>query len=567
MAKILLLVILVLLPFAIGMSKFVLTILNLTMIHAVAAMGLNLIMGYTGQVSIGHAAFMSVGAYTSALLSMKLSLPVPLSITMAVVIAGVLGFALGFPSLRLTGFYLAITTMGFAVAIEQLFGAWKDLTGGHIGLRNIPKIGSELFNYYLMLFLVSLCLYIFYRTVNHKTGRALKAIRENPVVARVFGVNITKYKLLAFVVGSAFAGLSGALYAHEIGYIAPSDFGIGKSLELLAIVVVGGLATLAGPFFGSIVYTVLPFFFSRSGFSLSIVFGSILVGTVLFMPRGIAYYVQTFWVKYGELPLVVLKRRKKCKEGLYVKLSFGKIHYVDSNVGQKVILCIHGNFGSWRWFKPLMERIKDSRVIALDLPNFGDSSRAEASLEFYTEAVREFVEKLNLGRVTVIAHSLGGAVGTLFALRYPDKVDKLILVAPCPVDGLSTPPENLPFLELYKTNRTVVKKSILGLLKSIKNKRFIDQLVDDALKMNPKSVYVHADELGKFNIVHHAGANRVPTLVVFGDMDPLLTSAQMEKTARILNAKLLVLNGIGHTPFVENTEMFLRITEDFLGGV
>ncbi|AEH51325.1 alpha/beta fold hydrolase [Pseudothermotoga thermarum] len=390
MMKLLTLLLLVLLPFVFGTSKFILTILNLTMIHAIAAVGLNLIMGYTGQVSIGHAAFMSIGAYTSALLAMKLSIPLALSIPIAVLVSGIFGFIFGFPSLRLTGFYLAITTMGFAVAVEQLLGAWKDLTKGHIGLRGVPKLGSELFNYYVILAVVVLCFYAFTKLTSHKTGRALKAIRENPLVARVFGINLTKYKLLAFTVGSAFAGLAGALYAHEIGYLAPSVFGLGKSLELLAIVVVGGMGLAVGPFFGSVVYTVLPFLFSRSGISLSIIFGIILIATVLFMPRGIAYYAQNFWLKYGELPVIFLKRRKKSKEGYFVQLPFGKLHCVEEGQGEKVLLCIHGNFGSWRWFKPLMEELKDRyRFLAVDLPNFGDSSRTKSSLEFYAEAVKQ----------------------------------------------------------------------------------------------------------------------------------------------------------------------------------
>ena len=244
-------------------STFMITVINLTMIYTLAAMGLNLIMGYTGQVSIGHAAFMSIGAYTSAILVHKLSVPIPVGILAGTAFSAVFGLALGFPALRLSGFYLAIATMGFGVAIEQILSSWESVTGGYIGMRGITTMGTDTLIYYVILGLLILGIYTFRALTIHKTGRALKAIRENPIVAKVFGISETYYKVLAFVVGSAFAGLAGALYSHTIGYIAPSDFGLGKSLELLAIVVIGGMGSLFGPVFGATLYTVLPFIFSR----------------------------------------------------------------------------------------------------------------------------------------------------------------------------------------------------------------------------------------------------------------------------------------------------------------
>lgn len=545
------------------MSTFILTIINLTMIYTLAAMGLNLIMGYTGQVSIGHGAFMSIGAYTSAILVLKLSVPLPFSILIATILSGVFGLALGFPALRLFGFYLAITTMGFAVAVEQLIGAWEKVTGGHIGMRNIPRLGNELQSYYIILVILIICIYVFQIITSHRTGRALKAIRENPMVATTFGVNLTYFKVLAFVIGSAYAGLAGAIYAHTIGYIAPHNFGLGKSLELLAIVVIGGMGMTMGPIFGSALYTILPFFFSRIGFSTSIIFGSILVLVVLFMPRGIAYYFYNLWLKFGELPIVLMKRVKKSNEGKDLQLSFGKMHYIESGNGEKVVLCIHGNFGSCKWFKPLMARLKNKRILAVDLPNFGDSSRADSSLQFYARAVNEFIEKMQI-KPAVVAHSLGGAVGMLLAINHPESLRSLVLVDPCPVDGLTTPTENMPYLELYKTNRSIVRKSIVGLLKNVKDRKFVEQLVDDALKMNPDSVYPHADELGRFNIVEKAKSISVPVLVLWGELDTLLTRKQMERTAQALNGELRILKNIGHSAFVEDPDLFIDVVKDYL---
>ncbi|MBC7122679.1 MAG: alpha/beta fold hydrolase [Pseudothermotoga sp.] len=562
----LLLLILFSVPFLPSVSGFVLTLLNLTFIYSIAAMGLNVIMGYAGQISIGHAAFMSVGAYTSAILVQRFSVPIPISVLIAIVFGAVVGMALGFPALRLKGFYLAIVTMGFVVAIEQLFGAWQALTGGHIGLRSIKLFGSDTVSYYVNLLLLLVCFYFFRLLVRGKTGRALAAMRENELVARIFGVHLTYHKVIAFSFGSALAALAGALYAHTIGYIAPSLFGLGKSLDLLAMVVIGGLALEIGPFFGATLYTILPFFFSRSGFSLSIIFGAILILTVLFMPRGIAYHAMNFWLRWAELPIVWLKRRIGKPEGKFVQTSLARLHYVESGEGKPLIL-IHGNFGSFRWFKPILGRISNFKTIALDLPNFGFSDRTIPTLDNYVKAVEEFIEKLQLKDIIVLAHSLGGAIGMKLALKRPDLLKGLILVDPCPIDGLPTPAENLPYLELYKRNRSVLRRSLYGLLRNVKDRKFVEQLVDDALKMNPKAIYAHAEELGKFDLTGQTENYRVKTLLVWGDMDPLLTHEQMEKTRRALKAQLVILNNVGHTPFVEATEDFLRRIEPFLKEV
>lgn len=564
--KWLLLLLLFVVPFLPTVSGFVLTLLNLTLIYSIAAMGLNLIMGYAGQISIGHAAFMSVGAYASAILVQRYSVPIPVSIIISVFLGALVGMVLGFPALRLRGFYLAIVTMGFVVAIEQLFGAWESLTNGHIGMRNIKLFGTDAVGYYVNLSLTILCFYLFRLLVKGKTGRALAAMRENETVARVFGIDLTYHKVVAFSFGSALAALAGALYAHTIGYIAPSLFGLAKSLDLLAMVVIGGLATEIGPFFGAALYTILPFFFSRSGFSLSIIFGGILILTVLFMPRGIAYHAINLWLRWAELPIVKFKRRVGKPEGKFVETSFGKMHYVEAGEGTPLI-CIHGNFGSFRWFKPILGKVPGFKTIALDLPNFGFSDRTTATIDTYVRAVEEFIERSKLNGVVVLAHSLGGAVGMKLALERPDLVKALILVDPCPVDGLPTPTENLPYLELYKRSRSILRRSLYGLLSLLKDRKYVEQLVDDALRMNPEAIYAHAEELGKFDLSTQLENYRVKTLVVWGDMDPLLTRKQMEKTAQALNAELVVFNNLGHTPFVEAPEIFLKRIEPFLKEV
>jgi len=213
MKKMMFILILIALPVIFINNAFIITIASLIMIYSIAAIGLNLIMGYMGQISIGHAAFMSIGAYTSAILVMKYSVPIPIGIISGAFLAFVFGILLGFPTLRLKGFYLAIATMGFGVAVEQIMGAWDHVTGGHTGIRNIPfyKFFNEDFTkYYFVLFFMLLSYYIFNSLINGKYGRAWKTIRENENAAVVMGINVSKYKVIGFAIGSAFAGLSGA---------------------------------------------------------------------------------------------------------------------------------------------------------------------------------------------------------------------------------------------------------------------------------------------------------------------------------------------------------------------
>jgi branched-chain amino acid transport system permease protein len=140
----------------------------------------------------------------------------------------------------------------------------------------------------------------------------------------------------------------------------------------------------------------------------------------------------------------------------------------------------------------------------------------------------------------------------------------LVLVDPCAVDGLITPAENMPYLELYKTNRSIVRRSIVGLLRNVKDKKFVEQLVDDALKMNPDSIYPHINELGKFNIVEKAKGISVPVLVLWGELDTLLTRKQMERTAQALNGELRILKNVGHSVFVEDPDLFIDVVKDYL---
>jgi branched-chain amino acid transport system permease protein len=238
--------------------------LNLVLILGISAQGLNLLLGIGGQISLGHAAFMAIGGYTSAILVMNYNFPFLVAMVIGVLVSAFFGLIVGFPSLRLKGFYLAIATMALGSVVQDIIKRLK-ITGGDHGLRNIPSIKifgyefvSDFSRYYLILFIFIIILLISMNFVKSRSGKSLIAMRDSEYGALTVGINITKAKLLAFVLSSAFAGLSGVLYAHTISYLHPNNFGLALSVELLAIIIIGGIATLWGPILGAFMWIILP---------------------------------------------------------------------------------------------------------------------------------------------------------------------------------------------------------------------------------------------------------------------------------------------------------------------
>ena len=238
-------------------------------IYAVLAMSLALIVGFSGQVSMGHAAFYGVGAYASALISLKSGLPFWVTIWCAGAVAGLLSFVIGKMVLRLRGHFLAITTAFFGVLVTLILNNWIDLTNGPMGVPGIPRPSPlSLFGvtvsfetradyYYLGLVFVGLVAFLLYRIVNSRIGNALIAIRENEELARSIGVDAMAYKVFAFTLGGALAGMAGSFYAHYILFISPVTFTIAESINLLVMIIFGGMTTLFGPVFGAVALTLL----------------------------------------------------------------------------------------------------------------------------------------------------------------------------------------------------------------------------------------------------------------------------------------------------------------------
>ncbi|MFZ5825256.1 MAG: branched-chain amino acid ABC transporter permease [Bacillota bacterium] len=287
--------------------------LNRALIFAIMAIGLNLLTGYAGQISIGHAAFMAVGAFASHGLSAVVGMPVWFSIPLGALIAAVVGYGLGFPALRLAGHYLAIATLGFGVAIPQVLNLWESLTGGWTGVKpEAPYFHPISFRedriyYYLILFGLLFLTWVAYNIVKSRTGRAFIALRDSEVAAQAMGISLTRYKTTAFAVSAFYAGFGGALYGHMINYISPHDFNLGISMELFTAIVLGGLASIRGSIIGALFLSFLPKLTERVSLALQksgafehshflqnvfknfnqVLTGVILVLVVLYLPLGL----------------------------------------------------------------------------------------------------------------------------------------------------------------------------------------------------------------------------------------------------------------------------------------
>jgi branched-chain amino acid transport system permease protein len=230
-------------------------------IYAILAMSLNLAMGFTGLLNIGHIAFYGIGAYTSALLVLRLGMPFWFALLLACVVAALFGLLLSIPTVRLRGDYLALATLGFAIIFEAVTKNWISLTKGPLGLAGIPRpafFGST-FSYMLLVFAFVVITYIF---ISHLTktpfGRVLKAIREDEIVAKALGKDTTRFKVIALAISAFFAGLAGGLYAHYISFIDPGTFSIMESILIISMVIVGGLGSIEGSIIGAVVLTLLP---------------------------------------------------------------------------------------------------------------------------------------------------------------------------------------------------------------------------------------------------------------------------------------------------------------------
>jgi branched-chain amino acid transport system permease protein len=248
-----------------ALHQYYLSLANLVWIAVIGALGLNILVGYTGQVSIGHGAFMSVGAYTAANLAIRLGSPWPINLLAGGLMAALVGAVVGIPSLRIKGLYLAIATLAGQLIIEWTINHVTFISGGVQASIDVPRprlgsfvISSQREMYYFLLVFVVLAIVGTLNLVRSRVGRAFIAIRDQDIAAEIIGINIFRYKLLAFAISSFYAGVTGVLYTYYLGIANYEQFQIGVSIDYLAMIIIGGLGSVLGSVFGAFFVTLLP---------------------------------------------------------------------------------------------------------------------------------------------------------------------------------------------------------------------------------------------------------------------------------------------------------------------
>ncbi|MER2237780.1 MAG: branched-chain amino acid ABC transporter permease [Psychrobacillus sp.] len=303
-------------------------ILNPYYLQIISFILINIILGISiyitlssGQLSLGNAGFMGIGAYTSALLTINFEVPLYLSIVLGAVVAGAFGILIGIPALRLSGVYLAIATLGFGEVLRVIFVNWDSVTKGSIGLSGIPHLGRELFQFFrdlgfdpdmlglknnqaiylivvLVLLIITICIvWFFIRQNKSRVGRAYAAIKMDEKAAEAMGINITYYKVLSFTQGAILAGFAGALYAHVLAYISPADFAYHRAIDILIFSIFGGSEVIWGAIFGATFMTLLPEALRFISEYRYMIYGIILIVLMAFRPQGIIDVPVLNWLK------------------------------------------------------------------------------------------------------------------------------------------------------------------------------------------------------------------------------------------------------------------------------
>ena len=296
------LVVLALIPWV--LARYQISILTELFIFGLFALSLDLIMGYTGMVSFGHAAYFGLGAYASALLLLNVAVPVPIALLAGALLAGVVALPVGYLSTRATGIYFAMLTLAFAQFLYTIAFKWRDLTGGSDGIAGVPKttlwwggpsLASPAAYYYLVAATLVLSLFVCRGLVRSPFGRALQAIRENERKFSVLGRDPRRFKLAVFVIAAVFAGLAGALFSPFRGFASPEVMFWVLSGQALMMVIIGGIGTLIGPVLGAMLFLLIQEVLSSYTEQWMIFTGAIFVLMVIFLPGGLVGAVKT-WI-------------------------------------------------------------------------------------------------------------------------------------------------------------------------------------------------------------------------------------------------------------------------------
>ena len=276
----------------------------LMLISSILATSLNVLMGFSGLVSMAHAAFFGIGGYASAILTTRHGLSFWMALPLATLITALVALVIGVPSFRTRGIYYIIVTIAFQLIASELFDNWSSMTGGGLGLKGIPRPGGAIFltrlGYYYLTLTVALGAHLLVvRVLRSPLGRALSAIRDNETKALMMGVSPLRYKLFAFVFASALAGVAGSLYVHYLEFAHPDFFNFAVSVDLFLTVMLGGAGTMYGPLFGVLVLEVIREVLHEFVALRLLLFGLLLIALILFLPEGVL------------LPLVRQFRRRR----------------------------------------------------------------------------------------------------------------------------------------------------------------------------------------------------------------------------------------------------------------
>ena len=277
------------------LSSYLMRIITNICIYTILALSLNLLTGYTGLVSIGHAGFCAVGGYTSALFAVKLGLPWFITAILAMAVAGIIGLLISLPLGRLEGTYLTIATLGFGEVVKMVALNWQSLTRGPLGMKNIPRpefFGIQLTNknggyLYLAIVLLILVTIFMRRLIKSKWGRAFMSIRDDSLAATLMGVEVSRYKIISFTIAAALAGLGGAFSTHFITFIDPNTYNFDISIIIISCVILGGMGTIPGMFLGAFLLISFPEVLRFASEYRFIIYGLILVLMMRFKPEGL----------------------------------------------------------------------------------------------------------------------------------------------------------------------------------------------------------------------------------------------------------------------------------------
>ena len=285
-------------------SKYYLIVLNVIGLNTIVVIGLNLLIGFAGQISLGHAAFYGMGSYFSGILTVNYGFSLWPAMLIGILATGAIAYLVGYPALKLRGHYLVMATLGFSIIVYILMGELEYFTGGHDGLIGIPPLSignfefdTDLKNFYLIWAFVFFSLLISRNLLNSRIGRALCAIHGSEVAAKSLGINTSNYKVKVFVLSAMFASVAGSLYAHYITFISPSTYDFYYSIQVVTMVIVGGMGSLWGSLFGAAMLTFISEALHVAKQYHVIAYGIFLSLVLIFLPEGILISIYNFYQK------------------------------------------------------------------------------------------------------------------------------------------------------------------------------------------------------------------------------------------------------------------------------